>query len=82
MKLSNFKLTRKVSLPSLLPGQFDLHGTVDITTGHLWWKKTITVEVFKPALSTIWRRFDTGDQLPWVQMDNLYETALAKQHAA
>ena len=58
MKLSNFKINKTIMKYGTVWEEF---GTVDITTGFLLWKKTVTRKIAKMAL---WYFADTGQYLP------------------
>lgn len=73
MKISNFKKTESIlTKPHGNPNLWTMEtGTVDITTGFLWWRKVETKKVFKEPLSPNWRFLDTGKFTPGYEVEAL-----------
>ncbi len=46
------------------------HAEIDAVTGHLWWKKTQTIEIFRSRTDN-WRRSDNGDYVRHPAVKNL-----------
>lgn len=81
MKISNFKRTGEFCSKPDSPSK-SLYmiqtATVDVTTGFLWTKKTVTKEVFRGVL-THWRFVDTGEYTPDYDVENLAKAYDAKR---
>ncbi len=71
MKISNFKYTESNSYEFL-------YATIDIETGHLFWKKVTTEKIFKRRLH--WAFVKNGEFTPGRAVENL-ENALKAQSA-
>ena len=56
MKITNFKDMHTVSPIS--------YATITVTTGLLWWKKTVDKAIFRPNFCADWRFIDNGQFTP------------------
>lgn len=74
MEISNFVLVSKTGR-----GLSDLvmAAEVDVTTGHLWWKKTTREKIQKNSISD-WFFIDTGKFTPGYVVDELERSWFAK----
>ena len=65
-RIENFKLVNvEVSEHGTI-----YHATIEITTGHLWWKQTKTLDIFRSRTDN-WRRSDNGDYIRHPAVKNL-----------
>ena len=78
MKLSNISEVRKLTKKSSNGITLDtiIYCTVEVETGHLWWKKVSKRQVAKNNVD--WFFVDTGEFTPGYQMANLWRSYLAK----
>ena len=65
-KISNFNLLRVETTDH----STTYHATIDVTTGHWWWKKTQTLDIFRSRTDN-WRRADNGDYIRHPAVKNL-----------
>jgi hypothetical protein len=67
VKLSNFKL-----IDSKKDGHFNYKYTaeVDVTTGHLWWRRTERKKIFRER-GWYWFFVDTGEYTPGTEVEKL-----------
>jgi hypothetical protein len=70
MKLSNFKLIAVTDKYN--------HATVDVETGHLWWKRKECKLIAKPIKETYWRFTDSGRFTPDNDVEYLEAASLAQ----
>ena len=76
MSVSNFEL-EEVRGHNILNKVF--YGTVDHTTGFLWWKQTERVEVNLEASSIYWHFTETGKMTPNHDVENLFRSWCARR---
>lgn len=67
MKLSNFEVVRVEGKTAL---DKRLHAVVDVTTGFLWWKKTVRRPIVR-RFTEPFRFVDTGEMPPDFQAEEL-----------
>jgi hypothetical protein len=69
MELSNFKLTRTKGKSEI---DWEFFADVDVTTGSLWWKKTVRREIRRVyGGAGSWHFVDTGEFTPGFQAEAL-----------
>lgn len=79
MKLSNFVLIEKISRDhssgNVFLGSLIFRAAVDVTTGALWWKKTVRREIVRvthlPIARGSWYFSDTGEFVPEDEIESL-----------
>ena len=78
MKLSNISEVRKVTKKSdnSIITETIYYCTVEVETGHLWWKKVSKRQVAKREVN--WFFVDNGEFTPDHQMENLWRSYIAK----
>ena len=67
MKLSNLRNYTRRGETAI---DWKFTATVDVTTGFLWWKKTVTRDVAR-KFAGFWFFMDNGEHTPGFQMDKL-----------
>lgn len=67
MELSNFQVVR---VDGKSPLDKKLHATVDVTSGSLWWKRTVTRPIVR-KYGEFFRFADTGEMTPGAQAEEL-----------
>ena len=60
VKINNFRNVRTVEKGL----DTDVFAEVDVTTGHLWWRKTVTRDVWLGASRAWWRFLPSGEKAP------------------
>lgn len=71
MKISNFNVTRVVLLNTTFPLVDTVYATVDVSTGHLWWKNTETREAVSGIGGVTWFFLDNGKPTPDYEVEAL-----------
>ncbi len=80
MKISNFKASGPWA-----EDQTHRFATIDVTTGFLWWKKTVERQVYKEKYSVFWKFVSNGVLTPGFAVEALsdaYEAQEALKKAA
>jgi len=67
MKITNF---RNLKLVDGLPFHQKLFAEVDVVTGALWWKKTVTRKISR-SIPGFWFFVDTGDFTPFTDVETM-----------
>ncbi len=67
MKLSNFQVVRVDGKTAL---DKKLHATVDVTSGALWWKRTVNRPIVR-EYAGLFRFSDTGELTPGFEAEEL-----------
>lgn len=67
MTLSDFRLIAKIESGD----GYELRATVNVTTGILWWRKTVTREIVRAPFLLRWRFAHNGKSTPGYQAEQL-----------
>jgi hypothetical protein len=73
MKLSNFEIV-KVAGGTFTPEYF---AEVDVTTGMLWWKKTVRRQIHR-KFADFWHFVDNGEFTPGFEAEKMERAAKAQ----